>query len=80
MWTHHPKSPWGDIDICSHGCCRNHRYNDKNPHPPICIKCDYPNNANIHLKHCPVCNINSASGQTWHQDNVCLRCKWSTTN
>jgi len=27
-WTHYPNSPFGDVDICTHGVCRTHGTND----------------------------------------------------
>ncbi len=75
MWTYHPDSPFGDVDLCSHGCCRDHR--EDNVHPPICIDCDFPDDANIHLDYCPHCQ-SECEAQTWHLDDVCLKCKRPT--
>ncbi len=69
-WTHHPDSPWGDIDICVHGCTRTHRYHEDPRYLPVCIHCDYDANDNIHLSD----ECNCSTGSTWHKDDQCLRC------
>jgi len=35
-WKHYPESPWGDIDICPHGCTRPHGSTEKE-----CRFCDF---------------------------------------
>ena len=27
-WRHYPDSPFGNVDICTHGVCRTHETND----------------------------------------------------
>ena len=34
-WKHYPDSPWGNIDICPHGCTREYGSTEKE-----CIFCD----------------------------------------
>lgn len=35
-WKHYSTSPYGDVDICPHGCIKNHGSIKKE-----CIFCDY---------------------------------------
>jgi len=63
-WKHYPNSPWGDIDICRHGVTRFH--GDKNKH---CVYCDYPENTNLKIDYCKICQAS-----TWHLDGKCIRC------
>ena len=64
-WKHYPDSPWGDIDICIHGCTRPHGSTEK-----VCVFCDYPENANLELFWCEGCE-----SITWHLDKHCLKCE-----
>jgi hypothetical protein len=66
-WEYFPNSPFGDVDICNHGCTRQVLDRDKK----ICISCDYPSNANIMCLPCLNCN---PTGGTWHLDGNCLIC------
>ena len=70
-WSHYPKTPFGDIDICLHGCTREHGDTSKK-----CIICDYTEEEfkRMEMKECenPDCK-----GKGWHLDGKCLRCeKW----
>lgn len=64
-WKHAPDSPWGDVDICYHGCTRPHDSTKQ-----VCIICDYPADADIKCKRCDICDAD-----TWHLDDNCLACK-----
>jgi hypothetical protein len=66
-WKYYPKSPFGDVDICDHGCTRSHGSTI-----PICVFCDYPMNANLKLSNCSKCK-----SITWHLEGKCLRCEES---
>ncbi len=68
-WKRYPSSPWGDIEICEHGCTREYGSTEK-----VCVHCDYPSDANIVLSRCTVCG-----STTWHLDGECMRCA-STAN
>jgi len=35
IWKHYPDSPFGDVDMCPHGCCRPHNSKEK-----MCRICD----------------------------------------
>lgn len=63
-WKRYPNSPWGDIEICEHGCTREHGSTEK-----VCVHCDHPADANIVLSNCAVCG-----STTWHLDGECMRC------
>ena len=63
-WKRYPNSPWGDIEICEHGCTREYGSTER-----VCVHCDYPADANIVLSNCAVCG-----STTWHLDGECLRC------
>lgn len=67
-WKHYPNSPFGDIDICDHGCTRAHGSTAKE-----CLLCDYPPSYFKQLKMlpCPKCN---PKGSTWHYHGKCLCC------
>ena len=65
-WEHHPDSPWGDIDICEHGCTKFHGKTDR----VYCVYCDLDGNFDVQIKPCKCCD----GGYTWHIENRCLRC------
>lgn len=66
-WTHHPDSPWGDIDICAHGVTRDHGDTKK-----YCIYCDYPEDSVWTSGHCPNCHEGTVQGH--FLNGKCLRC------
>jgi hypothetical protein len=63
-WQHYPNSPFGNIDICKHGCTRDH--GDTNPN---CLYCDYPPNTISTFDKCPKCKAT-----THHIAGFCLKC------
>lgn len=71
-WKHYPDSPFGDVDICEHGCCRPHG-NELHR----CVICDHP--GEVHLAACAVCSGGGRTieVQTWHDEQGnCLRCEF----
>jgi len=64
-WKHFPNSPFGDIDICEHGCTREHGSTKKE-----CIICDYSKNAKLQILPCAECK----SIGTWHVNGKCIPC------
>ena len=53
-WKHYPNSPFGNVDICLHGCVRFHGSKEK-----VCVFCDYK--SRVQLQFCKECNVT-----TWH--------------
>jgi hypothetical protein len=68
VWNHYPNSPFGDIDICEHGCDREHG----DTHP-VCIYCDYPEDSKFSMFHCKNCNPNTKV-LNWFLNNKCIKC------
>jgi len=70
-WKHYPRSPFGDIDICEHGCTRPHGSTKKE-----CMICDYPDNVKCEMMECKACS--EAKGiegiRTWHVNGRCIPC------
>jgi hypothetical protein len=72
-WKHYPNSPFGNIDICDHGCTRNHGDIKRN-----CINCDYPKEVLNKLIFSPCSNKCKSFGVasiTWHYHGLCLKCQ-----
>jgi len=69
-WTHYPNSPYGNIDICEHGCVRDHGSKEKE-----CIICDYPKNVKLEMLPCAECKkLKNAIINTWHINGRCIPC------
>uniref|UniRef100_A0A6M3IEH2 Uncharacterized protein n=1 Tax=viral metagenome TaxID=1070528 RepID=A0A6M3IEH2_9ZZZZ len=66
-WEYYPDSPWGDVDICVHGCIRGHGARGIN-----CTICDLQKDAELKLQYCKKCDA-----MTWHWADKCLRCESS---
>jgi hypothetical protein len=73
-WKRYRDSPFGDIEICPHGCTKDH--GDKRKH---CIHCDYSEKEKKYLKMevCKRCSEERHCEQsfTWHYRGKCLACK-----
>jgi hypothetical protein len=72
-WKHYPNSPFGNIDICEHGCTREHGSTEKE-----CIYCDYPNRVKLEMRECKICEKLLPQGikniGTWHVNGKCISC------
>jgi len=74
-WQHYPDSPFGDVDICEHGCCREH-----GDERDLCVYCDH--DGKVYLAPCEKCSGTEEGDrvivQTWHdeQSGKCLRCEY----
>lgn len=67
-WKNYPDSPWGNVDICAHGCMREH-----GDTTPQCVLCDYGLDEDLtgySHEYCEKCE-----SKTHHIDGKCLRCK-----
>jgi hypothetical protein len=70
-WKHYPNSPFGNIDICEHGCTREHGSMKRE-----CIYCDYPERSKLEMYECKVCEkVCGLKGvKTWHVNGKCIPC------